>query len=294
MDIKEIEYTKYLLPKDYEEALPPYFFDFQGEIIEEVVMLKKILNKFSSISRVMELGVGTGRVTEILYEQFSDVSGIDISSNMIESVRKKLPNVKLENIDINKFVNDKSNFNDIDILCSFWAYNYAILNHYEEFDFQNKSIKPTSNFDKSNLNSEKMINETFLNLKLKSDFLIIFFDSTSVEQQFVTKYWSKIQPFPKNDRSYTYKRFLEVLNALEGKEQIQVDHETIKGFVYFDDFDKMIKTYLNLHFKGFFNGDVDLVKSIILDLKITMDKYKMIDGSYKIPAGVNIFLGKRI
>jgi len=72
-----------------------------------------------------------------------------------------------------------------------------------------------------------------------------------------------------------------------------LDYEaiTLNGYVKFNNRDELIKGYINLHFKGFFNYDKTILKELITELVDKIQQFQQEDGSYNVPAGVRIFKG---
>jgi len=80
-NIKEINYDHNLLPEDYEDCLPKYYFNYNNELKEEDGLCE-ILDSIQMKDKILEMGVGTGQVTKHLITRCKEFNGIDISKEM--------------------------------------------------------------------------------------------------------------------------------------------------------------------------------------------------------------------
>ena len=63
---------------------------------------KAVFELVQNSSRVLDLGVGTARLTERLYEKGIEITGVDFSENMLAAARKKMPKATLVSADLSE------------------------------------------------------------------------------------------------------------------------------------------------------------------------------------------------
>ena len=90
------ENARYFVMTDYGEKINEETFRNSGKndfqmLIEKDDLLQKKLVPFKD-KKVLEIGCGIGRITEFLANNFGEVTGIDISEQMIEHGKKRLAN----------------------------------------------------------------------------------------------------------------------------------------------------------------------------------------------------------
>ncbi|HMQ70256.1 MAG TPA: class I SAM-dependent methyltransferase [Ignavibacteria bacterium] len=122
---------------DY-NLIAKYYDTVIGAGFETGEYLYKILRKYfkkSDLNSVLELGCGTGENLKAFQKKY-DITGIDISSEMIMIAKKKLPRADLSVEDIRKYEFDRKF--DL-ILCL-----YDTINHITLFSDWKKIFKNTS------------------------------------------------------------------------------------------------------------------------------------------------------
>ena len=65
-------------------------------------VIRKLIKNTPSSSKVLDLGCGSGIVSEVLTEKFDNIIGLDVSKNMLQIYNKKFPTVPLFIGDFNK------------------------------------------------------------------------------------------------------------------------------------------------------------------------------------------------
>lgn len=276
----------------YDSYLPEYyFFDFESKkyILEEKMVCSLFNNK--EYKSILELGVGTGRITSYLINKSEDYKGIDISQSMINQLKQKIdkPRADFSVFEINDFINQYDNFNDHDLICSFWAFNYSILSFFETENYDTNEIIPSNNLIESEKKASNHISKLFKSLKKGCDFVFFYFDAYSVEQSYATRIMEETLPFPYYDRGYTYKVFKNTLQNLKNKQLLDYSVEHLNGFVKLENDNHLLNYYKELHLKNEINSKEDENKLLSAFLP-----YKFTSGEYKIPAGVNIVIGKML
>ena len=89
------------------DRIAKFYDDVIGRSFEPAFFLKDLINKYSSnVTSVLELGCGTGGILEVLSRDY-DVSGVDLSEEMLKIARRKNPNVSFSKQSIVDFKLDK-------------------------------------------------------------------------------------------------------------------------------------------------------------------------------------------
>ncbi len=97
--------------KSQYESFAKFYDSFMGKETAEffVGKIKKFLKEYYAFNSklksksLLEIGCGTGTNLVLLKKDFKEVAGLDLSKNMLKVARKKLPNVKFFNADMNNF-----------------------------------------------------------------------------------------------------------------------------------------------------------------------------------------------
>lgn len=85
----------------------------------EAHILQQLLAEELRGARVLELGVGTGRVTKFLLELTPDLAGIDYAPNMVDICKERFPDAEFQQGD----VRDLSAFHGSNFDCVVFSYN---------------------------------------------------------------------------------------------------------------------------------------------------------------------------
>ncbi len=88
------------------EAIPWIFFD-------QPFLLKKIIPSLDKNSKILDFGCGSGKAIDVLIKKgFSshNITGIDISKNLVDIAKANLPEVKFHVGDFTKFILPENSF----------------------------------------------------------------------------------------------------------------------------------------------------------------------------------------
>ncbi|EME3529414.1 class I SAM-dependent methyltransferase [Enterococcus faecium] len=285
MYYKNSKYLSKDTATNYDLYLPEYFFfdNYTKSYKEEIDII--ISNLDSKIyNTILELGVGTGRITEKIIPFSENYIGLDISESMIDKITRKLANNKADFFvyDINEFIRSTSSLDNVDFLCSFWAFNYSVLAHFERKNFNTNTLIPCEDLNLAEKQAIDQIVRLLSLLNPGTDFLFFYFDTYSVEQSYVTTVLEQQLPFPHNDRGYTFKVFKKALSFAS-----EYSNTHLNGYVYIKNDKHLLDYFKTLHLKGAINTSQD--EQALIN---HFSAYKKRDGTYKIPAGVNVVKGK--
>ena len=115
------------------DRIAKFYDDVIGRSDTSGALIKELIQKNNPHSRsVLELGCGTGANLAYLCRDY-EVTGIDISNEMLALAGKKLPGVRFENADITKFKLNKKFDN---VICI-----YDTINHLLSFGEWKKVFK---------------------------------------------------------------------------------------------------------------------------------------------------------
>ena len=117
----------------YGKYLPQYYEGFMGEERSILTPLKALLKKYAPFpKKILELGCGTGTILKNM-PQKAELTGLDLSKDMLAIAQKKLPSATFVNADMTSF-SLKKKF-DL-ILCVF-----DTINHLNTFSLWKKTFK---------------------------------------------------------------------------------------------------------------------------------------------------------
>ncbi|KIJ37266.1 hypothetical protein M422DRAFT_178294 [Sphaerobolus stellatus SS14] len=103
----------------YEESFPAHY-----QHVWDV--LSSIINLVPAQSKVLDVGSGTGRpVSEFFVNKGYGVTGVDLSTGMIELARRQVPDAKFIQSDMNKYAPPTMDYYDI-IVASHSLYNLSV------------------------------------------------------------------------------------------------------------------------------------------------------------------------
>ena len=105
--------------------LAEYYFDienFSRKFNQEVTFLHDILKKHR-IKTVLDIGCGSGEHVNALQSLGYEISGVDISEQMVITAKKRFPHCKFEEADLLRY---QSKTKMDGIICMFGTFNYLI------------------------------------------------------------------------------------------------------------------------------------------------------------------------
>jgi len=181
---QRILYTKLA---SYYDFLAPANTETECEFLDE------IFKKFggNKISKILDLGCGTGRHSCILSRMGYKMTGIDLSEEMLKGAKSKCPEVNFKKMNFTKLEFPKNSF---DASICMWSTIGYILNE-EEFKTFVKNIHLITKFllvlDSSNYENPrkiklKEIGEKIIDLpklKIKNEYTRIFSKTTRIRKE---------------------------------------------------------------------------------------------------------------
>jgi len=134
------------------ETLIDHYSSFDNLFSKEIDIFENVLKK-STYKTALDIGCGTGRITNVLFRLGFDVTGIDLSEKMINAAKIKYPNINFKLIDITTFPFSEKAFDII-----FFAFNgidfiYPFTKRIQVLEYIFKLLVPGGIFIYSSHNS---------------------------------------------------------------------------------------------------------------------------------------------
>lgn len=279
---------EYVEPTYYNRILKDYIFNGKSDLD----YFKEWLEELNSPKKVLELGCGSGRATDILMKNIKNINLeqlylLDLSEQMLEFTKNKFINKNFINYihsDSIKYMEESEK--SYDAVYSLWSFSHSVhqwltLKGYSEGREYVKDIL------------EKFIKE---NINNKGEFFLIHFDSKSDEQTILLKQWRKVFPIFNDLSEQSPSKLLidEKLLELKNKSIIDFEVEGLLGeeIVYTSE-SEALEIFLNFHMESYFNEKEEVVE-VIEDLKQYFNQFKDKDGKIKIRPGCFIYKIKKV
>ena len=113
-----------------------YYDSLMGEPKDKVVLINSWIKKYNSkATSVLEIACGTGAILKLMEKQY-DVSGLDLSKEMLSIANKKIKKGNFYHDDMTSFSLNKK----FDVILSI----YDSINHLLKFNDWNKVFKNSS------------------------------------------------------------------------------------------------------------------------------------------------------
>lgn len=275
-------FEEYVEAEYYNKILKDYIFDKKTdiELFSEWLDTINVKN-----SKILELGCGTGRVTEALLKKWSEYDELcllDLSNQMLEYSKKKFSNKKkitfIQNDSLNYMLHSRKKF---DIVYSLWSLSHSIHQNLDRLGL---------------LEGEKYVItvlEKFFrnNIKKNGRFYLIHFDSLSDEQRILIKQWKR--EFKILEKSEEQSPSLQVidkaLTKLKEENIIKYKKKRLVGEkIIYSNIDEALEAFMNFHLESYFN-DKPYTNDIIKDLKEYFKKFTNEKGEVLIKPGCLIY-----
>lgn len=150
---------------------------------------------------VLEIGAGTGRMTERLAPFAGSLTCTDKYPAMLQVLRAKLPGAGTITANTRELSDQLAPARQFDYVGAFWTLSYPIGECLETLE--NDHIIPRSDLESATEEAELMIAGLVRYIKPGGRLTAYFFDSESREQQAVTTIWEQLAPDPGGYRGFT-------------------------------------------------------------------------------------------
>lgn len=273
----------YLDPDYYEQLLKEYAFTGKTDL--EIVAEKLDGYKLPAIINILELGCGTGRVTqEIINKQkFTHLDLVDLSELMMSKARVRFasnPQIAFHKSDSLEFLL-RSNLETYDLVVSLWSFSHSVHQ-----TLIREGVERGTELLRMAL--ERLFTKL---MKRGGKFLLIHFDSQSEEQTILMKQWRRIWPllnnFPEQSPS---KVLLDVrFQELQSRGVINYTCRHLLGDpIVYDSMEQALEIFFNFHLESNLNNSSNL-DEVMSDLRIYFTKFMQPSGQIAIRPGCFLF-----
>lgn len=277
---KDNKIEEYIDPEYYNRILKEY--SFAGE--SDLVIFEKFLNANSSPKSVLELGCGSGRVTDTFINCCNKMNWLcqldilDLSNRMLDYCKNKYTdNQMISYINSDTFSYLENCNKKYDIVYSLWSYSHSI-----------HQILPKLGYEKGKEYIIKTLKKFIINnLNENGKIFIIHFDTKSDEQRILIDQWKKLY----NMFSDTTKQSPSLLITEHVLKDLQVNgvidykiQHLVGDEIIYENENLALETFLNFHMESEFN-DLAILPQVIEELKNYFACYQTKDGKIKIRPG---------
>lgn len=241
----------YHAPDVYDRVLLSHWFDG----VEDADLVRRIMRDQhgpvpeSATLRMLELGCGTGRVTEAIAPYAAALHGIDSGAPMIDKFTARYPQATATHTDIATAVHALHAAGErYDLVGAFWSLSYPIGDCFETLTSQGIRIRP--DLDAGVEEAHQLVREIVDLVEDGGHLLALFFDSDAPEQQLVTRAWERIAPFPGTGRGFARETLLAALRAAEDDGLGRLSHSRIGGISLADSPAAAVDWFTVVHMKS--------------------------------------------
>lgn len=267
----------YRSPLEYLQLKPLYRFNGG----DEMLLIAKHLNNLAHSCRrraltLMDCGAGTGRIWRLLAPEIRSILAVEPNT----ALWVERPGVSyIAEEGLSSMARFGGGF---DLICWLWSLNYALLSFFESYDPVEKAVR-LQDWQVGDQQCRMRLSAA-LEATPQTRILIVYFDSDSIEQQFVTSLWQKVAPFPFNNRAYTRQLFESVASQVCSETGREFSKMHIAGQALFRSEHDACQSILGFHLRGHFEHD-EYARLTVADFV----KHYNNNGAVQIPAGVFIY-----
>lgn len=273
---------EYINPQYYNEILKDYIFEEKTDL---EYFRNWIKEKDNIQPNILELGCGSGRVTDVLLEEQKDYNNLtllDLSKQMLKYCETKYKNIKKINYVNSDTIEYLKNTNEkYDIVYSLWSFSHSVhqILHQRGLENGSKYVE---------IAIEKFIRE---NINKNGKFFLIHFDSLSDEQKILIQQWKKVYKTFENNKIQSPSQIL-IHNLFEKLEKQSVINFSEKHYVgkeiIYSNVNEALEIFMNFHMESYFNESKQ-VEQVINELTEYFKKYTYPDGTIRIKPGCFIY-----
>jgi SAM-dependent methyltransferase len=243
----------YVEPNYYDKLLKPYSFNKK----EDLEYFREFLKKLPQKLRILELGTGTGRVSQLVLNkeiENESFTGVDLSEKMIRAVSKRFSSFKdalFEQSDSLKFL--ETNSSHYDLVFSLWSLSHSVHQHMETLGLENGyayAHRVLYNFINTNLNKH-------------GHFFLIHFDALSEEQVVLRKILGRINPlYDQRGQQSLSKRVIDYsMQTLSSADVVTFKERHLLGDpIIYASIEEALEIFINFHLESHFNASAELVE----------------------------------
>ena len=235
---------------------------------------------------ILELGCGTGRITEKLVPYARRLVATDNSTAMLDVVRSRYSQVSCVCADtrdvVAVFRTDEAHGFDVVVDC--WSLSYPLGAYYETLTAE--GVHLAEDTARSRVEATRFVHDLVMLLAPSGHLVVLFFDANTPEQRLVTRQWERIAPFPEGGRGYTLNLLLRGLRQAEDEGQGTLRHTRWSGTAWAPSYASAIAWFYDVHFMSL----PALVGNPQVQHEVTafVERHTLPDGSVALPSGVHL------
>ncbi|BEL07211.1 hypothetical protein Q0Z83_054020 [Actinoplanes sichuanensis] len=280
----------YRSAETYETMLPPHFYGGVEDVDIVAGIMRDVYGPHvpgAAGLRILDLGCGPGRVTEVLAPYASDLHGTDKSEGMVRQFAATFPGAKATVGDTESVVAallGSGHAGTYDVVGSFWSMSYPLLECFEETGADGVFV--VGERDAGVQRAERIVDGLTRLLGENGNLVMMFFDASSAEQQLVTSLWERVAPFPGTGRDYTWRLLEEGLQGAERKGRGSLTTSRLSGVAVAADAAAARDWFLIGHLNSF----PDLINDpeVVAEIDEFAARHTGADGRVFIPSGVHV------
>lgn len=275
----------------YDASLPPYRFGADNDhlVDDEEILRETVEGLFGKPAHqldILEIGAGTGRMSQVLSPFARNLTVSDKYSGVLEDLRSKLPEATVIQSDTRELPTHLPMEQQFGLVGAYWTLSYPIGDCLETIE-DNKII-PVPDLDEGVREASEMIGRLVNYIRPDGGvFNAYFFDSESAEQQVVTKIWEQFGPDPGGRRSFTREIAAAALESAAGTHGYPFEQRHHTGKAPFRSKQDMIAWFALCHAKG----KPALVNTRVFEEETARlaEEYANADGTVDLPVGMYEF-----
>lgn len=252
-------------------------YDFEGSTADDIGVegIHRLLNPTDRSLKLADCGSGAGQIWRRLDRRISDI--IAVEPNRPMHCPEADPRARYVEADGLEFLATYTAA--LDLISWMWSLNYAVLQYFESYDATARRVRQFD-WNAAEPSAIGALERGFARLETARLF-VMFFDSESTEQKFITDIWSTVAPFPFNHRSYTRTLAFGIIEqiALRHRRRFTVEHRA--GFATYPTLRHASDSIMNFHLRGHFGDDPEVTRAVEDFCQFHHDP-----SGVRIPAGV--------
>ncbi|MEV4312992.1 class I SAM-dependent methyltransferase [Actinocrispum sp. NPDC049592] len=275
-------HSDYLRPEYYDQLLPEYSFGGYSDLDLLASFLRGLQARDGM--RVLELGCGSGRATDVLFREMSDpaaVDLVDLSPQMVDFCRGRF---QQQSPNLNVYQSDSLNYlrgatSEYDVIVSLWNLSHSVHQH---------MLRDGRAAAESRVRGaiEKLITHR---MAPGASAFLIHYDIQSPEQKLINPWrkllWQDADPDYEVSGQTPSKIILdEVLTRAQDEGYIAFNCTHHEGDpIEYDSVDHALEVFMNFHMEGIFNSHDRLV-DVLANLQAGLDEHTQ-DGMVAVAPG---------
>lgn len=285
LQTKVANMSDYVAPDDYHRLLKPYVFDGKSdlEMIQESMREYLDVTKDSrgKITRALELGCGTGRVTDAVREivDIDSLHLLDLSPQMLASVKEKYADSdEIEFIQSDSIEYLEQSDIDYDVIYTLWSFSHSVHQILDDHAYLHDVFRVQ--------NAMKRMVRTMM--KPGGFFYLTHVDTMSDEQRHLFRQWAREFPMFGDDQHQSPSKLLldDVFEELEETDEIsdlRIERH-LGDPIEYSSMEEALDIYLNFHLESHFNEKPEALE-VAEDLENSLREFEEDDGRLLVRPG---------